>query len=83
MAIEAAAASSRRALLTGLAAGVAAAAAGTLGRALPVSATHGDVHLGAPNSATSATLITNTATDGSAFGGSASGAGVGIYGRTS
>ena len=51
---------SRRALVAGLATGVAAGIAGSLGRALPVRAgVDGDVVLGAQNTTNTATTITN------------------------
>lgn len=68
MGIDTTTPSSRRALLAGLAGGLAAAVAATLGRAQPASAHDpDDVWLGAPNSATSETSITNTAVNGTAF----------------
>jgi hypothetical protein len=82
MAIETAPTRSRRTLLMGLAGGLAAAAAGTLGRPQPASAHPRHVHLGVANKARVVTSITNTATNGGAFGGGASGTGTGVYGSS-
>jgi hypothetical protein len=57
--------------------------AATLGRVQPASAHDpDDVRLGAANSTTGATIITNTATNGTALAGFASDAGSGIYGSS-
>jgi hypothetical protein len=70
----------RRAVLVG---GLAAAAAGTLGRAHPASAHDtDDVRKGVPNATTNLTTIYNTTTDGSAFEGDANGGGVGVAGSS-
>ena len=76
MAVDSTKPRTRRAVLAG---GLAAAAAASLGRAQPVSAHDpDDVRLGAPNSATIQTGITNNATNGSAFAAYASGTGHGV-----
>jgi hypothetical protein len=81
MAIDTTTPRPRRALLAGLAGGLAATVANGLGRADPVSAHDpDDVRLGADNSATTRTEITNTATNGTAFAGEGSGAGTGVAG---
>jgi hypothetical protein len=83
MAIDTISLRSRRALLAGTVGGLAAAVAGSLGRAQPVVAHDpDDVRKGAPNTAINATSITNTATDGDAFTGAASGGGIGIRGTS-
>lgn len=70
---------SRRALLASLAAGIAAAVAGTVGRAQPASAHDpDDVRKGGSNSTTNVTTITNTAPEGSAFLAVANGSGAGV-----
>lgn len=51
---------SRRALLAAGLGGLMAALAAALGRPLPVRATHGDVHLGAVNNATTTTVVNNS-----------------------
>jgi hypothetical protein len=71
---------SRRALLTGLVGGLAAAVAGTLGRVQPVAAGGVPVELGASNSAAAPTTIANT--NGTAFSGYAGGNGTGVYGSS-
>lgn len=73
---------SRRALLAGLAGGLAAGVAGALGRASPALAVDGDVHLNVSNDSTALTTIHNTATRGSAFYGQATGTGDGVSGST-
>jgi hypothetical protein len=83
MAIDTTTTTSRRALLTGAFGGVAAAVAGSLGRARPVAAHDpDDVRLGASNSADIRTTIVSTTTDGDAFGGYANGQGIGLYGQS-
>jgi hypothetical protein len=91
MAIDTSTPRSRRALMAGLAGGLAAAVAGGLGRAQPASAHDADdVRLGRHNSATSTTSITNTAANDIAFRGTAEGFGVwghsplgtGVYGSS-
>jgi hypothetical protein len=70
----------RRALLAG---GLAAAVAGTLGRAQPASAHDpDDVRLGAANSTTGITTITNTSTFGIAVDGVATGPATGVAGSS-
>jgi hypothetical protein len=81
MAIEltASTSTSRRTLLTGLVGGLAAAVAGTLGRAQPASARDpDDVRKGGSNSTTNVTTITNTAAGGSAFLAIGTGSGAGV-----
>lgn len=76
MAIDTITPRSRRTLLAGTVGGLAAAVASGLGRAQPaVAHDPDDVRLGADNSATTRTEITNTATDGTAFAGIALGSG--------
>jgi hypothetical protein len=90
MAIDTITPTSRRALLAGLVAGLAAAVTGALGRAQPVSAHDpDDVRLGHSNTATSRTTVTNTLDNGQAIVGEASGIGLrgqsdfgtGVYGH--
>jgi hypothetical protein len=81
MALDGTPTPSRRALLAGLAGGVAAVVAGNLGQAQPVAAA-GGVLLGTDNSASAATSVKNTAINGTGFEGWAtgSGSGTGLYG---
>jgi hypothetical protein len=65
MAIDTTGVRSRRALLFGAAGGIAAIAAHAVGRPPPAAATHGDVHLGGTNQATTMTVISNIAESGS------------------
>jgi hypothetical protein len=81
MAIDPITPTSRRALLAGAAGGLTAAVVGTLSRAQPASAHDpDDVRLGGTNSTGGLTSITNTANNGFAFHGTASGQGVGVTG---
>jgi hypothetical protein len=81
MAIDTTTPRSRRALLAGMLGGIAASVAGGLGRAQPVTAHDpDDVRLGADNSTTSATRISNGAANGTAFAGHANGTGWGVSG---
>jgi hypothetical protein len=81
MAIDTTTPRTRRAILAG---GLAAALAGTLGRAQRASAHDpDDVRLGATNTSAGQTSITNTATNGSALAGNASGSGSGVYATSS
>jgi hypothetical protein len=83
MAIEGTQTSSRRAILAGLLGGLAATAAGALGRAQPVRATHeGYVALSHSNDATGETSITRSG-DGNGFSVYTYGAGTGSYGQSS
>ncbi len=74
---------SRRVFLSGLAGGLAAAVAGSLGRAQPVAAGTSYVVLGDANTSGGVTSITNSATDGSAFAGTGNGGGYGVFGSSS
>jgi hypothetical protein len=81
MAIDTTTPRSRRALLAGLAGGLAATVAAGLGRVPPASAHDpDDVSLGEGNAATSQTSISITATNGDAFAAYASGTGDGVFG---
>ena len=74
---------SRRALLAGVIGGVGAWAMSAVGRANPVRAgVDGDVVLGAANTTTTETTITNTSGGSFALKGIASGSGVGVYGQS-
>jgi hypothetical protein len=83
MAIDTTTPTSRRALIVGLAGGLAATVAGGMGRS-PVAraADPNDVVLGASNSATSVTSITNTTDGDFTFACYASGLGIGVYGTS-
>jgi hypothetical protein len=81
MAIDTTTQRSRRALLLGAAGGIAAAVAGSLGRAQPVAAaTGGNVILGTNNTADRPTSIEATTEDRDAFVGYAKGSGNGVSG---
>jgi hypothetical protein len=83
MAIDTTAPRTRRALLAGLAGGLVSAVAATLGRAQPTTAHDADdVRLGAGNSATHLTSITNTTLNGHGLVGHGTGAGSGIRGSS-
>ena len=73
---------SRRALLAGALGGIGALAATVIGRASPVrGGVDGDVVLGASNTATSTTRITNMANSSTVLSGE-SGSGIGVWGQS-
>lgn len=72
----------RRSMLAATGAGVAALAAQALGRPMPASATHGDVHLGGTNQTDNVTTIHNTWSSGDAISGVAPDVGVRGQGAT-
>lgn len=78
MAIDPSKPTTRRALLTGLVGGIAAAAGASVTRSVPARAASGSVNLGATNTTTRLTTIRNTTV--SAFKGVAATAGVGVEG---
>jgi hypothetical protein len=83
MAIDTSNPTSRRALLAGLAGGLAATVANSLGRPQPASAHDADdVRLGGFNSTASLTSITNTSINAATFQGTATGSGAGIIGQS-